>query len=49
MEDGVDNSGVSKENLRGMNKAWRGLALISEMFIFAASFSNVHGEYKVAA
>ena len=49
VKDGVDNSGASKEKLRGMYKAWRGLALISEMFTFAASFSNDHGEYKVAA
>merc|ERR1712217_252288 len=50
VEDGVDNSGVSKEKLystpEDVYKVWQGLAPISEKFTIAAAFGNVHGVYK---
>jgi len=50
MEDGVDNSGVSKEKLystpQDVFKVWEGLHPISEKFTIAAAFGNVHGVYK---
>merc|ERR1711988_757558 len=50
VEDGVDNSGVSKEKLystpEDVWKVWEGLAPISEKFTIAAAFGNVHGVYK---
>jgi len=50
VEDGVDNSGVSKEKLystpQDVYKVWEGLAPISEKFTIAAAFGNVHGVYK---
>merc|ERR1711988_723987 len=50
VEDGVDNSGVSKEKLystpEDVYKVWEGLAPIGEMFTIAAAFGNVHGVYK---
>mmetsp|Transcript_58653 Transcript_58653/g.131108 ORF Transcript_58653/g.131108 Transcript_58653/m.131108 type:complete len:360 (-) Transcript_58653:52-1131(-) len=50
VEDGVDNSGVSKEKLystpEDVYKVWQGLAPISPMFTIAAAFGNVHGVYK---
>jgi len=50
VEDGVDNSGVSKEKLystpEDVYKVWEGLAPISEKFTIAAAFGNVHGVYK---
>jgi len=49
-EDGVDNSGVSKEKLystpEDVYKVWQGLSPISEKFTIAAAFGNVHGVYK---
>jgi fructose-bisphosphate aldolase, class II len=49
-EDGVDNSGVSKEKLystpQDVFKVWEGLSPISPMFTIAAAFGNVHGVYK---
>lgn len=50
VEDGVDNSGVSKEKLystpEDVYKVWEGLSPIGEMFTIAAAFGNVHGVYK---
>merc|ERR1712151_879444 len=50
VEDGVDNSGVSKEKLystpEDVFKVHQGLSPISEMFTIAAAFGNVHGVYK---
>merc|ERR1719446_441339 len=50
VEDGVDNSGVSKEKLYStpddVYKVWTGLSPISHMFTIAAAFGNVHGVYK---
>merc|ERR1712039_1128506 len=50
VEDGVDNSGVSKEKLystpEDVFKVYEGLAPISPMFTIAAAFGNVHGVYK---
>merc|ERR1711920_1061385 len=50
VEDGVDNSGVSKEKLystpQDVYKVWEGLSPISEKFTIAAAFGNVHGVYK---
>merc|ERR1739845_186351 len=50
VEDGVDNSGVSKEKLystpEDVFKVYQGLSPISERFTIAAAFGNVHGVYK---
>merc|ERR1719277_2888334 len=50
VEDGVDNSGVSKDKLystpEDVYKVWEGLSPIGEMFTIAAAFGNVHGVYK---
>jgi len=50
VEDGVDNSGVSKEKLystpEDVYKVYEGLSPIGEMFTIAAAFGNVHGVYK---
>jgi len=50
VEDGVDNTGVTKEKLystpQDVYKVWEGLAPISEKFTIAAAFGNVHGVYK---
>merc|ERR1719473_1684186 len=50
VEDGVDNSGVSKEKLystpEDVYKVYQGLSPISEKFTIAAAFGNVHGVYK---
>merc|ERR1711976_301691 len=50
VEDGVDNSGVSKEKLystpEGVYKVHEALSPISEKFTIAAAFGNVHGVYK---
>jgi len=50
VEDGVDNSGVSKDKLYSTPQdLWavhQGLAPISEKFTVAAAFGNVHGVYK---
>eukprot|EP00403_Amphidinium_massartii_P040642 CAMPEP_0178433724 /NCGR_PEP_ID=MMETSP0689_2-20121128/33056_1 /TAXON_ID=160604 /ORGANISM="Amphidinium massartii, Strain CS-259" /LENGTH=358 /DNA_ID=CAMNT_0020055767 /DNA_START=39 /DNA_END=1115 /DNA_ORIENTATION=- len=50
VEDGVDNSGVTKEKLystpEDVYKVWEGLSPISPMFTIAAAFGNVHGVYK---
>jgi len=50
VEDGVDNSGVSKEKLystpEDVYKVYTGLSPISHMFTIAAAFGNVHGVYK---
>ena len=50
VEDGVDNSGVSKEKLystpEDVYKVYEGLSPISEKFTIAAAFGNVHGVYK---
>jgi len=50
VEDGVDNSGVSKDKLYTTSEdVWKvheGLAPISPMFTIAAAFGNVHGVYK---
>jgi len=49
-EDGVDNSGVSKEKLystpEDVYKVHAALSPISEKFTIAAAFGNVHGVYK---
>merc|ERR1711862_315850 len=49
-EDGVDNSGVSKDKLYSTPEdVWmvhEGLSPISEKFTIAAAFGNVHGVYK---
>merc|ERR1711881_544713 len=50
VEDGVDNSGVSKDKLYSTPEdvwaVWQGLSPIFEKFTIAASFGNVHGVYK---
>jgi len=50
VEDGVDNSGVSKEKLYSTPEdvfaVYQGLQPISERFMIAAAFGNVHGVYK---
>merc|ERR1719361_804052 len=50
VEDGVDNSGVSKEKLystpQDVYAVYEGLSPISDMFSIAAAFGNVHGVYK---
>jgi len=50
VEDGVDNSGVSKDKLYSTpEEVWQvyeTLAPISEKFTIAAAFGNVHGVYK---
>merc|ERR1711920_883304 len=50
VEDGVDNSGVSKDKLystpEDVWQVWEALAPISEKFTIAAAFGNVHGVYK---
>merc|ERR1719215_1615705 len=50
VEDGVDNSGVSKDKLYStvadVELDWNTLAPISEKFTIAAAFGNVHGVYK---
>lgn len=50
VEDGVDNSGVSKEKLystpEDVYAVYTGLSPISHMFTIAAAFGNVHGVYK---
>jgi len=50
VEDGVDNSGVSKDKLystpEDVRMVWDKLSPISEKFTIAAAFGNVHGVYK---
>jgi len=50
MEDGVDNSGVSKDKLYSTDEdlwqVYQALSPISEKFTVAAAFGNVHGVYK---
>jgi len=50
VEDGVDNSGVSKDKLystpQDTQLVWDTLNPISEKFTIAAAFGNVHGVYK---
>jgi fructose-bisphosphate aldolase class II len=50
VEDGVDNSGVSKDKLystpEDVYQVWTTLSPISEKFTIAAAFGNVHGVYK---
>merc|ERR1711988_1455205 len=50
IEDGVDNSGVSKDKLyttpEEVYAVWEALNPISEKFTIAAAFGNVHGVYK---
>jgi len=50
VEDGVDNSGVSKDKLysspQDVYKVHEALSPISEKFTIAAAFGNVHGVYK---
>merc|ERR1712054_550559 len=50
VEDGVDNSGVSKDRLYSTPEdaqlVWDTLSPISEKFTIAAAFGNVHGVYK---
>merc|ERR1712050_781560 len=50
VEDGVDNSGVSKDKLYSTPEdtklVWDTLSPISPMFTIAAAFGNVHGVYK---
>merc|ERR1719221_1049105 len=50
VEDGVDNSGVSKDKLYSttadVELVWNTLSPISEKFTIAAAFGNVHGVYK---
>merc|ERR1719221_2342933 len=50
VEDGVDNSGVSKDKLYSTPEdtwlVWQTLSPISEKFTIAAAFGNVHGVYK---
>jgi len=50
VEDGVDNSGVSSEKLYStpadIYAVYEGLNPISERFMIAAAFGNVHGVYK---
>merc|ERR1719410_2557623 len=50
VEDGVDNSGVAKEKLYSTPEdvwaVYEGLSPISDRFMIAAAFGNVHGVYK---
>merc|ERR1719464_1829216 len=50
VEDGVDNSGVSKDKLystpEDVFEVHKALSPISPMFTIAAAFGNVHGVYK---
>jgi len=50
VEDGVDNSSVSKDKLYSTPEdtelVWNTLSPISEKFTIAAAFGNVHGVYK---
>merc|ERR1712003_337151 len=50
VEDGVDNSGVSKDKLYStpddVYAVYTALNPISEKFTIAAAFGNVHGVYK---
>lgn len=50
VEDGVDNSGVSKDKLYStpddVYAVYTALSPISEKFTIAAAFGNVHGVYK---
>merc|ERR1711959_804757 len=50
VEDGVDNSGVSKDKLystpEDTQMVYDTLSPISEKFTIAAAFGNVHGVYK---
>merc|ERR1719163_885653 len=50
VEDGVDNTGVSKDKLYttagDVKLVWDKLNPISEKFMIAAAFGNVHGVYK---
>merc|ERR1712032_53609 len=50
IEDGVDNSGVAKDKLystpEDTEMVWDALSPISEKFMIAAAFGNVHGVYK---
>merc|ERR1719471_1802761 len=50
VEDGVDNSGVSKDKLYSTPEdtwlVWETLSPVSEKFTIAAAFGNVHGVYK---
>mmetsp|Transcript_123414 Transcript_123414/g.227361 ORF Transcript_123414/g.227361 Transcript_123414/m.227361 type:complete len:356 (-) Transcript_123414:194-1261(-) len=50
VEDGVDNSGISKDKLYSTPEdvwaVYEGLSPISEKFTIAAAFGNVHGVYK---
>ncbi|CAK9112255.1 6-bisphosphate aldolase) [Durusdinium trenchii] len=50
VEDGVDNTGASKDKLystpEDVFKVYEGLNPISHMFTIAAAFGNVHGVYK---
>merc|ERR1712194_816580 len=50
VEDGVDNSTVSKDKLystpQDTELVWKTLSPISPMFTIAAAFGNVHGVYK---
>merc|ERR1719222_1825284 len=50
VEDGVDNSGVSKDKLystpEDVYAVYAALSPISERFTIAAAFGNVHGVYK---
>ena len=50
VEDGVDNTGMSKDKLystpEDVFKVYEGLNPISPMFTIAAAFGNVHGVYK---
>merc|ERR1711959_516958 len=50
VEDGVDNTGVSKDKLYSTPEdtwmVWSKLSPISEKFMIAAAFGNVHGVYK---
>jgi len=50
VEDGVDNSGVSKDKLystpQDVFNVHKALAPIGKMFTIAAAFGNVHGVYK---
>merc|ERR1712176_407954 len=50
VEDGVDNSGVSKDKLYSTPEdtqlVWNTLSPISEKFTIAVAFGNVHGVYK---
>merc|ERR1719221_1090908 len=49
-EDGVDNTGVSKDELytkpEDVHAIWKALSAESHRFTIAAAFGNVHGVYK---